>query len=139
MLSGCCAGKLNLCISIHCVQSFLKMLVHLGSCLSFDTGALLFVQPLPSFGLDVGHKACVMSNHEQTLSAASGAAATEHLPVSHVFSSSAALGFEQLRALTFSVRWRTGFKHQEQTIHLWARGRAAVELPLVSPVAVFDS
>lgn len=59
--------KLSLCITIHWEQSIFKILAHLGSCLSSDTGAFLFLQPLPSSGLDVSHRTRMLSD-EKTFS-----------------------------------------------------------------------
>jgi len=42
--------------------AILKIAARLGSCLSFDRGALLLLQPLPSFGLDVSHRTHLMPN-----------------------------------------------------------------------------
>lgn len=61
------SGKLSLCVSTHCIQSLCNILAHLGSSLSSDMRALLYPQPLLSFGLDVSHRTH-MSSDEKTLS-----------------------------------------------------------------------
>lgn len=67
MLSEHFVGKLSPCIVTHWAQSIFKILAHLGSCLSSDTGAFLFLQPLPSSGLAVSHRARMLSD-EKTFS-----------------------------------------------------------------------
>lgn len=132
MLSGCCVGKLSLCISIHHAQSFVKIVAHLGSCLSFDTGSLLFLQPLPSFGLAVGHRTRMMSIDEKALpEASSDSAATEHLPMSCVLAQSSCV------LLPCGLVRECDFKHCEQIIRSRVHGRAAPVLPSDIPVTVF--
>lgn len=115
MLSGCCVGKLSLCICIHHAQPFLKTLEHLGSWVSSDMGALL------SSGLDVSHRTHTMSNDEKNSPAAfSGSTSTEH--PCHAWFSPKLHHWLQVAACTYLVSWAENAIHSISNKHgmgLW--------------------